>query len=79
MEKDIKYLWVYMDAITSETVIMAPVEIRQIQLYSMNGILVYQDLKLSDANNHRISSGALPPGVYVVVVNREISEKFIIN
>jgi len=66
------------DATSLETVVVAQEEIHQIQIYSMKGILVYQNLKSAGTHNYRISSGALAPGAYVVRINRNKSEKFVI-
>jgi hypothetical protein len=71
-------LRIYWDASSFETVVVAQEEIHQIQVYSMKGILVYQNLKSAGTHNYRISSGALAPGAYVVRVNRNKSKKCVI-
>ncbi len=76
-EKDA--LFVYMDAYTRETVIAAPDEIDQIQVYSMSGILVHSLLNSVGTNRYRIAPDTLPPGAYVAVVNRINSKQFIIK
>jgi hypothetical protein len=72
-------LFVYMDPHTRETVIAAPEKIDQIQVYSMSGILVHSKPNSVGTPKYRISSGTLPPGAYVVVVNRINSKQFIIK
>jgi len=76
-EKDA--LYVYMDPYTRETVIAAPEEIDQIQVYSMSGILVHSRLNPVGTNRYRIAPDTLPPGAYVVVVNRINSKQFMIK
>jgi hypothetical protein len=72
-------LFVYMDPHTRETVIAAPDKIDQIQVYSMSGILVHADPVTTGTKLYRLPSGTLPPGAYVVVVNRLNSKQFIIK
>jgi len=76
-EKDA--LYVYMDPYTRETVIAAPEEIDKIQVYSMSGILVHSRLNPVGTNRYRIAPDTLPPGAYVVVVNRINSKQFMIK
>ncbi len=72
-------LFVYMDPYTRETVIAAPDEIDQIQVYSMSGILVHANPVVTGTKMYRLPSGTLPPGAYVAVVNRINSKQFIIK
>lgn len=72
-------LFVYMDPYTRETVIAAPEEIDQIQVYSFSGILVHSKPNCVGGTKYRIPSGTLPAGGYVAVVNRINSKQFFIK
>lgn len=65
--------------IYNETVIEAQEDIQQLQIYSLNGSLVYNRSKSMGTKTHKISSSVFEPGMYLVVVNGINSQKFIVR